>query len=435
MRWEQPVQYASLSDIGFRRRMNQDRCVVQICSDPNVWRRHGHLFMVADGMGGHAVGELASKIAEDTIPHTFYKSRHKPRGDALREAIESANAAIHERGTLNRDFERMGTTCSTLVLSPEGALIGHVGDSRVYRIRGERIDQLTCDHSLQWELLRQGRMKPEDVLLYEPRNVITRSLGPEAQVAVDLEGPYPAWPGDVYVLCSDGLTGHLSDAEIGSIARELPPADACRMLVNLANLRGGSDNITVIVVRVGAVPAGLPPEPNDAEGTHSVMNWWWYATFWVVSLILVAGISVGLFGDWVVGLLLIAAALFALVALFTILREKRHRLVSSSDPERTVFWKPYRTASARLNNRFVTTLATLEADLQRTMLEEGWAIDLSRHAAAYERGKEALAARRYREALAGYAAAIDALMAGVLAHRRQLKRESRREKPSAAPEK
>jgi protein phosphatase len=435
MRWEQPVQYASLSDIGFRRRMNQDTCVVQICSDPGAWRQHGHLFLVADGMGGHAVGELASKIAGDTIPHSFYKAKNRSRAEALREAVEAANAAIHQRGTLNRDFERMGTTCSALVLSPEGALIGHVGDSRVYRIRGERIDQLTCDHSLQWELLRQGRMKPEDVLLYEPRNVITRSLGPEAAVQVDLEGPFPVWPGDVYVLCSDGLTGHVSDAEIGSIARELPPADACRLLVNLANLRGGSDNITAIVVRIGPVPAGLPPEASDTGPPYSVLNWWWYGTFWVVSLILVAGISVGLFGDWVTGLLLIAVALFSLVALFTLLREKRHRYVSSLDPEKTVYWKPYRTASARLNHRFVTTLATLEADLQRTATEEGWTIEEPRHNEAYERAKAALAARHYREALAAYARAIDAQMAGVLLYRRQLKREPRREKPSAAPEK
>ena len=107
MRWEQQVQYASLSDIGFRRRNNQDSSVVQICSERNMWSRLGHLFMVADGMGGHAVGELASKIAVDTVPHVFFKTGDQPVSDALKTAVEFANSAIHERGTQNRDFERM----------------------------------------------------------------------------------------------------------------------------------------------------------------------------------------------------------------------------------------------------------------------------------------------------------------------------------------
>ena len=251
MRWEQSIRYASVSDIGFRRRNNQDSCAIRICSDPQTWREHGHLLMVADGMGGHAVGELASKIAADTVCHTFFKLRNLDVVEALKRSLETANATINERGSLNRDFARMGTTCTSLVLCPQGAVFGHVGDSRAYRIRGERIDQLTFDHSLHWELMRQGRMRPEDVFLHESRHVITRSLGPEPVVQVDIEGPYPVFPGDVYLICSDGLTGHVQDAEIGIIARELPPQEACRLLVNLANLRGGSDNITVVAVHVG----------------------------------------------------------------------------------------------------------------------------------------------------------------------------------------
>ena len=259
MRWEQPIRYASISDIGFRRRNNQDACAVRICSDPKTWREHGHLLMVADGMGGHAVGELASKIAADTVCHTFFKLRDLDVVDALRKSLETANATINERGSLNRDFARMGTTCTSLALCSQGAVIGHVGDSRAYRIRGDRIDQLTFDHSLHWELMRQGRMRPDDIFMHESRHVITRSLGPEPTVQIDIEGPYPIFPGDVYLLCSDGLTGHVQDAEIGIIARELPPQEACRLLVNLANLRGGSDNITVVAVHVGGA--------GDSPGT------------------------------------------------------------------------------------------------------------------------------------------------------------------------
>ena len=247
MRWEQKVQYATISDIGMRRKNNQDSAAVQLCGDHEVWSQYGHLFIVADGMGGHAVGELASKIAVDTIPLAFFKSRAGDTQKALLEAIENANAAINERGTQNEEFKRMGTTCVALVLSPHGAITGHVGDSRIYRIRDDRIEQLTFDHSLHWELQRAGRLKPGDVFLPEAKHVITRSLGPEPSVKVDINGPHPVLPGDRFVLCSDGLTGHLKDPEIGMIVRELPIEESSRLLVNLANLRGGSDNITVVV--------------------------------------------------------------------------------------------------------------------------------------------------------------------------------------------
>ncbi len=290
MRWEQSIRYASVSDIGFRRRNNQDSCAIRICSDQQTWREHGHLLMVADGMGGHAVGELASKIAADTVCHTFFKVRDLDVVDALRRSLETANATINERGSLNRDFARMGTTCTSLVLCSQGAVIGHVGDSRAYRIRGDRIDQLTFDHSLHWELMRQGRMRPDDVFMHESRHVITRSLGPEPTVQIDIEGPYPIFPGDVYLLCSDGLTGHVQDAEIGIIARELPPQDACRLLVNLANLRGGSDNISVVAVQVGNAgdDAGLEEEPATPPRG---MGWGWLLAVWFLALMFVAGVT------------------------------------------------------------------------------------------------------------------------------------------------
>ena len=118
MRWEQPVLYATLSDVGLRRRNNQDSFCVQKCSEQEVWSKHGHIFVVADGMGGHAVGELASKIAIDTIPMAFFKSRADNVASALTESIENANKAIFERGSSNIDFNRMGTTAVVLVLSP-----------------------------------------------------------------------------------------------------------------------------------------------------------------------------------------------------------------------------------------------------------------------------------------------------------------------------
>lgn len=435
MRWEQPVQYASITDIGFRRRNNQDSLAVQVCAEPIDFQQRGHLFLVADGMGGHAVGELASKIAADTIPHVFYKTRDTEIPEAIKDALEKANTAINERGSMNRDFERMGTTGSALVLCPHGAVIGHVGDSRVYRVRDERIDQISFDHSLQWELLRQGKMKPEDIYLFEPRNVITRSLGPEPTVKVDVEGPYPVLPGDTFLLCSDGLTGHVTDSEIGQIVRELPPGEACRLLVNLANLRGGSDNITVVIARVGSLPpdAGsttdMPIIARESESTG-----WWLAGFWVVALVFVLGVASAILGNVVPGVVVAAVGFVAACVLGWFYTHRHPRTeITYHDDARTTLWRPYRTASAKLSKKFLTLIAAIEAELLRTVDEEGWTVDRARHDEAFKAAQEAAAAGDTSQAFREYARAIDALMIGVHSQRRQQHHEARWKK-TATPD-
>ena len=433
MYWEQPIQYASISDIGFRRQMNQDAYGVQICPERETWEKYGHLFLVCDGMGGHAVGELASKIAIDTIPLAFFKSREADVETALKKAIELANANINERGTQNYDFQRMGTTCSALALGPKGAIIGHVGDSRVYRVRGDNIEQLTFDHSLQWELLRQGKMSPEEIFLKEPRNVITRSLGPMPDVRVDVEGPHPIHPGDVYVLCSDGLTGHVNDAEIGMISRHLSPADASRLLVHLANLRGGSDNITVVIVRVGHVPEGLSESlaapKNDQVEASGALNWWWLLAIWVIAGLYVLGVCLILLEDVASGLISLSVALVATGAsILHWLAKKRHRLFFE-DPMRRTTSGPYRIASTKLMPQFVSHLAALEAELQRTGAEEGWDIDWSRHQSASGNAQSFLAHNRLQDALAEFASGLDILMSGVQMHRKYRQHQARWGKP------
>ena len=188
------------------------------------------------------------------MPHAYFKGDAPSVENRLREAIISANKAINSRGRENREFEGMGTTCSVLSLSECGAMVGHVGDSRVYRVRKARIEQLTFDHSLQWEMIRLGRATPENVELFHPRNVITRCLGPDPVVQVDIEGPFSVEAGDFFLLCSDGLTNHVSDTEIGQIVGSMPPTESSRLLINLANCRGGSDNSTVIVVGIDSYP-------------------------------------------------------------------------------------------------------------------------------------------------------------------------------------
>ncbi len=234
-----------------RRATNQDSHALLLADSPADFAQRGHFLMVADGMGAHAAGELASKLAADGVPYLYLKYREFSAPEALQRAIRETNTEINRRGQASADFHNMGTTSSVLVLLPQGALAAHVGDSRIYRLRGNTISQLTFDHSLQWELQASGQLpQGTDIGAVVPKNVITRSLGPNASVQIDLEGPHPIAPGDVYLLCSDGLTGRVEDAEIGAILACLPAQEAAQSLVDLANLRGGPDNITVIVARV-----------------------------------------------------------------------------------------------------------------------------------------------------------------------------------------
>ena len=423
MHWEQKVAFAALSDIGFRRRNNQDSYCIQIAPDPESWERDGHLFLVADGMGGHAVGELASKMAADTVPHAYTKLSDESVQGALQKALETGNAAIFERGELNREFTRMGTTCTTLVLGPQGAVVGHVGDSRCYRIRRGRIDQLTFDHSLQWELLRQGVMSPEEILRTEPRNVITRSLGPNPSVEVDVEGPHTVESHDVYLLCSDGLTGQVPDPEIGALAANLTPAEACRALVNLANLRGGPDNITVVIARVG--PGGCPEESPVSETASPVSTRAWFHPGELAGAIGIAGgFLLGLLllsTDYgVAGHLLMAAANVCLgVLLLLWLRRRRREQELASQIPSMVKGGPYRSATCGLSNQFLSDLSTLQATVQRTAQEDGWLVDWAHYQAVREQALADLAARRHRDALRNLTRGLQYLMEGIQQLRKQ----------------
>jgi PPM family protein phosphatase len=261
--WDDIIIDAAATDTGMRRTNNQDSFTAVRASHEESWRQRGHVFLVADGMGAHAVGELASKMACDLIPHTYMKARTGTPSEAIVKAFREVSAQIHSRASANRDFQGMGTTCSALLLLPAGALVAHVGDSRVYRVRKSRIDQLSFDHSLAWELVRRNHLTSEQASLSVPKNVITRSLGPEVEIEVDVEGPLAVEFGDVYLLCSDGLSGPVDDEEMGAFAANFHPRDACRYLINLANLRGGLDNITVVIIRIGEWV-----DPDSGETLH-----------------------------------------------------------------------------------------------------------------------------------------------------------------------
>ena len=243
--------YGERSDIGRRRSSNQDSLAVAPPASAQQYRARGWLFLVADGMGAHVAGERASRMAAEMVPLTYEKNAPRSPPLALLRGLEQANAEINLRGRQQPEYLGMGTTCTTLAILPRGALVGHVGDSRVYRLRGSRLDQLSRDHSAVWELESQGGLSREQAERAVGKNVITRSMGPHPKVEVDIEGPIPVESGDVFLLCSDGLSGQVADEEIGLFMRELPPRDACQALVGLTLVRGAPDNVTVIVAKAG----------------------------------------------------------------------------------------------------------------------------------------------------------------------------------------
>jgi protein phosphatase len=262
--WTHCLHYAAVSDVGLRRANNQDSHAVVLADSQADFEHRGHFFMVADGMGAHAAGELASKMATDTVGLVYRKRLDQPPPEAILSALLDANSQIHSRGQASPDFRGMGTTATTLNLLPSGALVAHVGDSRAYRLRGNYLEQLTFDHSLVWEIRAAGGTPDGELPGHISKNIITRSLGPSAVVQVDIEGPFPLHENDVFLLCSDGLSNQVKDDEIGIVLACMSPAEAVQALVDLALLRGGPDNITGIVIRVLG-PQAARPSSDEGE--------------------------------------------------------------------------------------------------------------------------------------------------------------------------
>lgn len=416
MRWEQRVIHSARTDVGLRRKNNEDAFVAAPAGDFEEWDKHGHVFVVCDGMGGHAVGELASKIAVETVSHMLIKERLAPP-DALRKAITTANNAIHDRGRHNRDFDRMGTTCTTLVLGPHGAFVGHVGDSRAYRVRRDRVDQLTFDHSLEWEYRTRFPNKKDDSFLRSHKNVITRSLGPEEAVKVDVEGPFPVMPGDRFLLCSDGLTGLVSDEEIGTIVRLLPVDISSRLLIDLANLRGGNDNCTVIVAEVGELPPGVDPQTLVMEEPRASwsLGWQWMVGYMAVMLFMTIGFVLWMQDRPLPGAVLIGLAGGALLPIIVgTMRTREKQLMAYSRPDddasRTIHNRPHATAVALPPDKLASQLASANGELARTAREDGWPVNWTKHQDATNAASKAVEEKRFAVAIERYGVAIHETM-------------------------
>ncbi len=401
------IAHASLTDVGLRRGSNQDSLAVALAADDADWRRRGHLFMVADGMGAHAAGELASKIACESMPHTYRKSLDRSPAEALRHAVVTANASIHTRGQANAEFQGMGTTCCALVLLPRQAIVAHVGDSRVYRLRRGKFEQLTFDHSLVWEMMAAGQMPKGDVANFIPKNIITRSLGPHADVQVDLEGPLALEPGDTFLLCSDGLSGQVKDEELGELLSALSPSEAVRTLVDVANLRGGPDNITAIVVRVEAVPAG---EANDValvepEKASQVSPFWW--GLMALALLVALVLAVARYYAGALISVLVGAASGVAALLQGLSRPQTTPQAAQQGP----YGKgPYATFDCMPNAEVVQSAAQLAAQLREATRNEHWTLDWAHFNGLCESASRAASNGDFRSAVRNYMLAISFMM-------------------------
>jgi serine/threonine protein phosphatase PrpC len=247
------LDHASLSDRGRVRQNNEDASAVYVPDTPEELADRGAVFVVADGMGGHRGGEIASRIAVRTIIAFYSANSEEDRSHALARAFREANKTIIEESVADSTLFGMGTTCTALAVYRGRAYLAHVGDSRAYLWRAGALAQITRDHSLVGEMVRSGILSDEDARSHPKRNVITKSLGAQDEISADMPAALDLSPGDTFLLCSDGLTTYLSDADIADVLRASAPTEACKKMVKMANEAGGRDNITVLVVKVQSV--------------------------------------------------------------------------------------------------------------------------------------------------------------------------------------
>jgi protein phosphatase len=241
-----------LTDTGRSREVNQDSIGVFRSPDGKAL-----VAVVADGMGGHQAGDIASKMAVEAIQQNYFAALNRQSPEqVLRRVIELANDAIYDQAQQNPEHKGMGTTLTVLALHESEASFAHTGDSRLYRIRNHEIHQLTEDHTLVAEMLREGLIDAKQARNHPDKHIITHAVGTAKSVHVDTHGsPVRLHIGDCFVLCSDGLYDLVEDREIMNLSAGCPAQQACEELVRLANARGGHDNISVIIIRVLPAPS------------------------------------------------------------------------------------------------------------------------------------------------------------------------------------
>lgn len=247
------LNVAQRTDVGRHRSHNEDNVAYIVPKDAMLQSKKGALFIVADGMGGHAAGEVASEMAVSTVSTLYYQDNDDDVAASLLRSIKYTNALIYQQARQQTEHNGMGTTCVAAVLLNNLAYIANVGDSRAYLVRYGWVRQISQDHSWVAEQVRAGTMTVAEARMHQMRNMITRSLGslPEVEVDIFIEQVQEE---DTLVLCSDGLSGMVSDSEIAQMVQQYPPQECVHRLIEQANAHGGTDNITVLVARVLSQP-------------------------------------------------------------------------------------------------------------------------------------------------------------------------------------
>jgi serine/threonine protein phosphatase PrpC len=287
--WPPGLQVAGLTDTGLVRPHNEDYVGCYVPPDPQQLAGKGSIYLVADGMGGHNAGQVASQGAVEFVVGQYYGDvTHDPRTSLVR-AFRVANQRLLAQAQSDPSQAGMGTTLVTAVILGRKVYVANVGDSRAYVVNGKGIVQITEDHSWVAEGERHGQLTPGQARQHPHRNLVTRALGSRPSVDVDLfEGELHA--GDMLLLCTDGLTGPVGDREIAAIVRTHPPEEAARLLVARANERGGHDNVSVLIVARQEQAGPLPPEevPWPEKEVSSAVEYLLVAIGAVVSVVLIA---------------------------------------------------------------------------------------------------------------------------------------------------
>jgi PPM family protein phosphatase len=256
------VRAALRTDVGLVRAENQDFGTYTTPEEEKESHPGGRLLIVADGMGGHRGGATASRLAGETVKAQYLGSETADISRALRDSLARANSRIFHEAQSNPELRGMGTTTSALAVHHGQGWFAHVGDSRIYLVRGAEIRQLTDDHSLVATMVREGLLTPAEAETHPRRNVLQRSMGVAEDVEIDVRGPIELREGDTFILCSDGLHGVVKEAELKDIAAMTIDAAADEFL-RRALERGAPDNVTVIVARVEWTDEPEPEGPGD----------------------------------------------------------------------------------------------------------------------------------------------------------------------------
>ena len=244
------IAFHGLTNIGLVRNENQDAYGIFPSGAGESEKDRGTLFVVADGMGGHRGGKVASTLAVKAIADAYLADRSDSVQLSLVNAIQAANENVYSTGQRNPELLGMGTTCVAMVVRIPSVFIAHIGDSRAYCLTRESILQLTEDHSAVAEMQRRGMLTAEEARTHPERSVLYRALGTHPSEEVDVQPEHLVRSEEWFVLCSDGLSNMVEDAEIHELVVDGTPKQACAHLIALANERGGYDNTTVIVVHL-----------------------------------------------------------------------------------------------------------------------------------------------------------------------------------------